>query len=61
MCEKTIKVTQIKSSNGRLKVHRDCLRGLGLRGINSSVTLFLTRENLGMIKRVGFMLRLEDQ
>ncbi|MGB1192124.1 MAG: uL30 family ribosomal protein, partial [Pseudomonadales bacterium] len=37
--EKTITVKQTRSSAGRLKSHKSCLRGLGLRRINHVVTV----------------------
>ena len=39
----TIKVTQTKSSIGRLPKHKLCLKGLGLRKINHTVELEDTR------------------
>mgnify|MGYP001483328851 CR=1 FL=1 len=42
----TIKVTQTKSSIGRLPKHKACLKGLGLRRINHTVEL----EDLYVIK-----------
>ena len=56
----TIKVTQIKSINGRLKAHKACVSGLGLRRINHSVEVIDTPENRGMINRVSYLLKVED-
>ncbi len=57
---KTIKVTQIKSINGRLKAHKACVSGLGLRRINHSVEVIDTPENRGMISKVSYLLRVEE-
>ena len=57
---KTIKVTQIKSINGRLKAHKACVAGLGLRKINHSVEVIDTPENRGMINTVSYLLRVEE-
>ena len=57
---KTIKVTQIKSSNGRLKAHKACVSGLGLRRINHSVEVIDTPENRGMVNTVAYLLRVEE-
>ncbi len=57
---KTIKVTQIKSVNGRLKAHKACVSGLGLRRINHSVEVIDTPENRGMINKVSYLLRVEE-
>ncbi len=57
---KTIKVTQVKSSNGRLKAHKACVAGLGLRRINHSVEVIDTPENRGMINKVSYLLKVEE-
>ncbi|MCU7798576.1 MAG: 50S ribosomal protein L30 [gamma proteobacterium symbiont of Lucinoma myriamae] len=57
---KTIKITQVKSINGRLKAHKACVAGLGLRRINHSVEVIDTPENRGMINRVSYLLRVEE-
>ena len=43
--QKKIKVTLIKSKYGRLKAHRACIIGLGLRKIRQTVTVIDTPEN----------------
>jgi len=57
---KTIKVTQIKSINGRLKAHKACVAGLGLRRINHTVEVIDTPENRGMVNRVSYLLKVEE-
>lgn len=57
---KKLKVTQIKSPIGRLKNHRDCLKGLGLRKIRHSVEILDTPENRGMINLVRYMVTVEE-
>ncbi len=56
----TVKVTLVKSKYGRLKKHRACVEGLGLRRINHSVIIEDTPENRGMINKVSHLLRVED-
>ncbi len=56
---KKIQITLIKSLNGRLKSHKECARGLGIRRINKSVTVEETPENLGMINKINYMLKIE--
>ena len=58
---KTIKITQIKSSSGRLKSHKACLAGLGLRRIRHTVEVLDTPDNRGMVNRVHYMLRVEGE
>ena len=55
-----IKVTLIKSKHGRLKAHRACVAGLGLRRMHQTVEVIDTPENRGMIKKVSYLLRVED-
>jgi len=57
---KKIRVSQTKSSNGRLQGHKDTLRGLGLRRIRHSVELNDTPEIRGMINKVAYMVKVED-
>jgi len=57
---KKIRVKLIRSTNGRLKKHQACVRGLGLRRIHHSVEVIDTPENRGMIKKVSYMLECED-
>lgn len=57
---KKIKVTLVKSRFGRLKAHRACVAGLGLRKINQTVEVIDTPENRGMINKVSYLLRVEE-
>ena len=57
---KTVKVTQVKSSIGRLPKHRATLKGLGLRRINHTVELEDTPSVRGMINQVHYMINVED-
>lgn len=56
----TVKVTQVKSSIGRLPKHKATLKGLGLRKINHTVELEDTPSVRGMINQVSYMIRVED-
>ncbi len=57
---KQLKVTLNKSRHGRLKNHRACVAGLGLRKIRQSVTVLDTPENRGMIDKVSYMVSVEE-
>ncbi|MEE2735329.1 MAG: 50S ribosomal protein L30 [Pseudomonadota bacterium] len=61
MPEKKIKVTLVKSTIGRLKKHKDCVAGLGLRKIRQSVEVIDTPANRGMINKVSYLLSVEDK
>ena len=58
--DNTVKVTLSKSKFGRLKSHKACVSGLGLRRINHSVVVQDTPENRGMINKVAYLLRVEE-
>jgi len=60
MANKTVKVTQTKSSIGRLPKHKATLKGLGLRRINHTVELEDTPSVRGMINAVYYMVKVED-
>lgn len=57
---KKLRVTLIRSVHGRLKKHRDCVRGLGLRRMHHTVEVTNTPENRGMINKVSYMLECEE-
>ncbi|KAF7772375.1 MULTISPECIES: 50S ribosomal protein L30 [Pseudoalteromonas] len=59
MANNTVKVTQVKSSIGRLPKHKATLRGLGLRRINHTVELEDTACVRGMINQVSYMVKVE--
>jgi len=58
--EKTVKLTLVRSMNGRLKSHKACARGLGIRKMHNSVTVNDTPENRGMINKISYMLNVEE-
>jgi len=58
--QKTVKVTLVKSTSGRLKNHKACVAGLGLRRMHQTVEVIDTPENRGMINKVAYMLRVEE-
>lgn len=60
MSAKTLKVTLVRSMNGRLKNHQASVRGLGLRRMHQTVEVIDTPENRGMINKASYMLRVED-
>ncbi len=57
---KKIKVTQVRSSYGRLQAHRACITGLGLRRIGHTVEVEDTPSVRGMINKVTYLVRVED-
>ena len=57
---KELKVTLVKSKHGRLKNHKACVAGLGLRKMHQTVTVADTPEKRGMINRVSYLLSVEE-
>ena len=57
---KKIRISQTKSSSGRLQSHKATLTGLGLRRIRHTVELDDTPEIRGMINKVAYMVKVED-
>jgi large subunit ribosomal protein L30 len=57
---KELKVTLVKSKHGRLKSHKACVVGLGLRKMHQTVTVADTPENRGMINRISYMIAVEE-
>ncbi|WP_024850347.1 50S ribosomal protein L30 [Hydrogenovibrio kuenenii] len=57
--KKTLNVTLVKSTIGRLPAHRACVAGLGLRKMHQTVTVIDTPENRGMINKVSYLLKVE--
>lgn len=55
-----LRVTLVKSKFGRLKSHKACVAGLGLRRMHQTVEVADTPENRGMINRVSYMLQVEE-
>lgn len=60
MADKKLKVTLVRSVAGRLKNHKACVAGLGLRRIRHSVEVLDTPENRGMINKVSYLLQVEE-
>jgi large subunit ribosomal protein L30 len=57
---KELKVTLVKSKYGRLKAHRACVAGLGLRKMHQTVVVQDTPENRGMVNRISYLLSVEE-
>jgi large subunit ribosomal protein L30 len=55
--KKTLTVTLVKSVAGTRQSHRDTVRGLGLRRINSTKVLEDTPAVRGMINKVAYLVK----
>ena len=61
MAKAIIKVTQIRSVNGRLQKQKACIVGLGLRRIGHTVELQDTESVRGMINKVRHLVSVEGE
>ncbi|MDH3449478.1 MAG: 50S ribosomal protein L30 [Gammaproteobacteria bacterium] len=57
---KRLSVTLVRSKHGRLKSHKACVAGLGLRRMHQTVQVIDTPENRGMINKVQYLLNVEE-
>jgi large subunit ribosomal protein L30 len=55
-----LKVVQIRSGLGRVPKQREALKGLGLKGPNTSVVVDNTPSFRGQIKRVLHLVKVEE-
>lgn len=55
-----VRVTLVRSMHGRLKRHQACVRGLGLRRMHQTVEVENSPCNRGMIRKVSYLLRVEE-
>ena len=58
--KKTMRVTLVRSTNGRLASHRACVKGLGLRRMHQTVEVEDTPCTRGMVNKVNYMVRVEE-
>ena len=59
MNSKTLTIKQVRSSIGRHSSHKACLRGLGINVMHKKVVVSPTPENLGMVRKISYMLEIE--
>ena len=57
---KKLRVTQVRSTAGRLKAHKACAAGLGLRRIRHTVEVEDTPSNRGMINKINYLIHVEE-
>ncbi|MDF1645179.1 MAG: 50S ribosomal protein L30 [Pseudomonadales bacterium] len=60
MSDANVTVKLVKSVSGRLKNHKACVKGLGLRRIGHSTVVKGTPENWGMINKVRYLLEVGE-
>jgi large subunit ribosomal protein L30 len=60
VADKTINVTWVKSTIGHKAGARGTIRALGLHRLNQTVQIADTPANRGMLRRVAFLLRVDE-
>jgi large subunit ribosomal protein L30 len=55
-----VKVKLVRSTAGRLKNHKACVLGLGLRRVGHTVELEDTPSIRGMINKVSYLVKVEE-
>lgn len=55
-----MKVTLVRSLNGRLASHKACVRGLGLRRMHQVVEVEDTPCTRGMVNKVSYMVQIVE-
>lgn len=58
--KKNLKVTLIRSVSGSKPNHKLCVKGLGLRKTNHTVTVLDNNCNRGLINKVSHLLLVEE-
>ena len=56
--DKKIKIKLVKSGIGRMQKHKLCIKGLGFKKLNQTVTVVDTPSNRGMINKISDMLEI---
>ncbi|MFP6795911.1 MAG: 50S ribosomal protein L30 [Pseudomonadales bacterium] len=56
---KTVRIKLVKSPAGRLKKHKACVAGLGLRRIGDEVEIEDTASVRGMINKIDYLVQIE--
>ncbi|MCI6812002.1 MAG: 50S ribosomal protein L30 [Lachnospiraceae bacterium] len=60
MADKMLKITLVKSPIGAVPKNRAVVEAMGLRKLNKTVLMPDNDATRGMIKKVGFMLKVEE-
>lgn len=56
-----MKVKLVRSMHGRVKGHKECVRGLGLRRMHQVVEVEDTPSTRGMVNKVYYMVQVVEE
>ena len=54
--DKTMTIKLVKSGIGRMEKHKLCIKGLGFKKLNQTVTILDTPSNRGMVNKIADMI-----
>ena len=57
---KTINITQVKSTIGRNKIQKKNLISLGLKKIDCSKSIIINKSTKGLIKKINHLIKTEE-
>ena len=58
--ENPINIKLVKSGIGRMRNHKLCIKGLGFKKLNQTVSVLDTPSNRGMIKKISDMVEIQE-
>ena len=58
--EKTMTIKLVKSGIGRMKRHKLCIKCLGFKKLNQSVTIEDTPSNRGLVNKISDMIEIQE-
>ena len=58
--ETTMTLKLDKSGIGRMKRHKLCIKGLGFKKLNQTVTVLDTPSNRGLVSKISDMIEIQD-
>ncbi|EJP73341.1 MAG: 50S ribosomal protein L30 [Gammaproteobacteria bacterium] len=58
--DKTMTIKLVKSGIGRMEKHKLCIKGLGFKKLNQTVTILDTPSNRGMVNKIADMIEVQE-
>ena len=58
--DKTMTIKLVKSGICRMKRHKLCIKGLGFKRLNQTVTVVETPSNRGLVNKISDMIEIQE-
>ena len=58
--EKIMTLKLVKSGIGRMKKHKLCIKGLGFKKLNQTVSVLDTSSNRGLVNKISDMIEIQE-